>query len=133
MAPSGARGVANDALAVHFLDAALAGAFVARWCAERKAEVTDGLLKVRETSQRRALEPLTTARHPERKVAGVKGAPGRCRFSAPHLLRKAIPSCLRALRRRCVDPQQAFMFQLRPECLRNRVTECGNVLPNVFW
>jgi hypothetical protein len=37
-----------------------------------------------------------------------------------------------ALRRRCIGPQQAFVFQLRPERRRNRVTECGNVLPHVF-
>ena len=42
------------------------------------------------------------------------------------------PYCVHALRRRCVSPQQAFVFQLRPERRRNRVTECGNVLPHVL-
>jgi hypothetical protein len=42
------------------------------------------------------------------------------------------PYCVHALRRRGVGPQQAFVFQLRPERRRNRVTECGNVLPHVF-
>ena len=30
--PSGTRGVLNDALSIYFGDAALASAFVARWC-----------------------------------------------------------------------------------------------------
>jgi hypothetical protein len=32
MTPSGLHGVVNDAVAAYFLDAALASAFVARWC-----------------------------------------------------------------------------------------------------
>jgi len=32
MTPSGLRGVLNDAVSIYFTDAALAGAFVARWC-----------------------------------------------------------------------------------------------------
>ncbi|MGE5268553.1 MAG: hypothetical protein ACM3JG_02650, partial [Thiohalocapsa sp.] len=32
MTPSGRRGVVNDAVAIHLADAALAAAFVARWC-----------------------------------------------------------------------------------------------------
>ena len=53
-------------------------------------------------------------------------------FSAPHLGPTAIPYCVHALRRRCVSPQQAFVFQLRRERRRNRVTECGNVPPHVL-
>jgi hypothetical protein len=33
MTPSGMRGVLNDAVSIYFLDATIAGAFVARWCA----------------------------------------------------------------------------------------------------
>jgi hypothetical protein len=33
MTPAGLRGVINDAVAIYFLDAALAAAFVSRWCA----------------------------------------------------------------------------------------------------
>ena len=33
MAPAGLRGVVNDAVALYFLDATLAAAFVSRWCA----------------------------------------------------------------------------------------------------
>jgi hypothetical protein len=39
--PSGVRGVLNDAVLIYFLDATLAGAFVARWCARSRTE-TDG-------------------------------------------------------------------------------------------
>jgi hypothetical protein len=35
-------------------------------------------------------------------------------FSTPHLGPTAIPSGVHALRCRCVCPQQAFVFQLRP-------------------
>ena len=45
--PSGMRGVVNDAVAVYFADAAIAGAFVARWCAGHRAEAADGLFRVR--------------------------------------------------------------------------------------
>jgi hypothetical protein len=36
MTPSGTRGVLNDALSIYFADAALANAFVARWCVGRE-------------------------------------------------------------------------------------------------
>jgi hypothetical protein len=48
MTPAGFRGVVNDAIAVYFLDVNLAGAFVARWCAGRKVEMTAGAFRVRE-------------------------------------------------------------------------------------
>ena len=48
MTPSGAHGVVNDAIAVYFADAAIASAFVARWCAGHKAEVAEGLLRIRD-------------------------------------------------------------------------------------
>ena len=35
--PAGTHGVMNDALAIYFMDAVLAGAFVARWCAANRA------------------------------------------------------------------------------------------------
>ena len=37
MTPSGMRGVLNDAVSIYFLDATLASAFVARWCAVTKS------------------------------------------------------------------------------------------------
>ena len=46
--PSSTRGVVNDALAVYFLDAAIASAFVARWCAAQRFEIVDGLYRVRD-------------------------------------------------------------------------------------
>jgi hypothetical protein len=48
MTPSGMRGVLNDAVSVYFADATLASAFVARWCAESKAEIAGGVFQVRE-------------------------------------------------------------------------------------
>jgi hypothetical protein len=40
--------VVNDALAVYFLDATIASAFVARWCAAQRVEVIDGVYQVRD-------------------------------------------------------------------------------------
>jgi len=49
MTPSGMRGVLNDAVSIYFPDAALAGAFVARWCiGYYKVETADGAFRVRE-------------------------------------------------------------------------------------
>jgi len=48
MTPSGMRGVLNDAVSVYFLDATLASAFVARWCAGYRVETADGVFQVRE-------------------------------------------------------------------------------------
>jgi hypothetical protein len=48
MTPSGTRGVLNDALSIYFADAALANAFVARWCVGARVEVTGGVFQVRE-------------------------------------------------------------------------------------
>src|SRR5947208_16924759 len=39
MTPSGTRGVINDATAIYFADAAIASAFVARWCAGQKPNI----------------------------------------------------------------------------------------------
>jgi len=46
--PSSTRGVVNDALAIYFVDAVIASAFVARWCASRKVEIADGAYRVRD-------------------------------------------------------------------------------------
>ena len=46
--PSGVRGVVNDAIAIYFDDAALAGGFVARWCRVGRAASVDGALQIRE-------------------------------------------------------------------------------------
>jgi hypothetical protein len=48
MTPSGIRGVLNDATSIYFADVALAGAFVARWCAGYKVETSGGVYQVRE-------------------------------------------------------------------------------------
>jgi hypothetical protein len=46
--PSSIRGVVNDTLAVYFLDATIASAFVARWCATQRVEILDGVYRVRD-------------------------------------------------------------------------------------
>ena len=48
MTPAGLRGVLNDAVAIYFLDATSAAAFVARWCAGSEVEVSDGAFRVRD-------------------------------------------------------------------------------------
>jgi hypothetical protein len=48
MTPAGLHGVVNDAVAVYFLDAVSAAAFVTRWCAGSKVEISDGAFRVRE-------------------------------------------------------------------------------------
>lgn len=47
MAPSGVRGVVNDALAIYFSDAALASAFVARRCIGYRVQTVEGSFKMR--------------------------------------------------------------------------------------
>jgi hypothetical protein len=56
MTPAGLRGVVNDAMAIYFLDAALAAAFVSRWCAGSKAEINGGYFRLRRD------QPTTRAR-----------------------------------------------------------------------
>jgi hypothetical protein len=46
--PSGLRGVLNDAVAVYFCDAAIAGAFVARWYRGDRVEIVDGAFQIRD-------------------------------------------------------------------------------------
>jgi len=48
MTPSGTRGVLNDAVSIYFADAALASAFVARWCVSSKVQTAGGVFCVRE-------------------------------------------------------------------------------------
>ena len=48
MTPAGLRGVVNDLVAIYSLDLTLAAAFVSRWCAGSKVEISDGAFRVRE-------------------------------------------------------------------------------------
>jgi hypothetical protein len=48
MTPSGVRGVLNEAVSICFLDATLAGAFVARWCAGGRIEAEGGVFRIRD-------------------------------------------------------------------------------------
>ena len=47
MTPTGMRGVLNDALSIRLLDATLASAFVARWCAGHRIETAEGVFRNR--------------------------------------------------------------------------------------
>jgi len=57
-----ARGVLNDAVSIYFLDATLASAFVARWCAGSTAETQGGVFKMRDDrpTPRTTVAPLQT-------------------------------------------------------------------------
>src|SRR6266404_1282090 len=48
MAPSGLRGVLNDAVSIYFAEATLASGFVARWCARSRIKTAGGVFQVRE-------------------------------------------------------------------------------------
>jgi hypothetical protein len=69
MTPSGMRGIVNDAVAIYFRDAALAGAFVARWCQGLPAAALDGafLLRADEPSTR-AAAPAHRTPEPDRPI-----------------------------------------------------------------
>jgi hypothetical protein len=69
MTPAGLRGVVNDAVAIYFLDAMLAAAFVSRWCAGSKVEIDEGVFQARRISQPRALNPDRTRRFEEMGVS----------------------------------------------------------------
>ena len=59
MTPAGLRGVLNDAIAVHFGDAVLAGAFVARWCRGSSVDAVEGAFQIRDdVPDRRPIAPL---------------------------------------------------------------------------
>jgi hypothetical protein len=48
MTPAGLRGVVNDAVAIRFLEATSAAAFVSRSCAGSKIEIREGAFRVRQ-------------------------------------------------------------------------------------
>jgi hypothetical protein len=48
MTPSGMRGVLNDAVSIYFIDATLASAFAARWCAGSRIETEGGVFRIRD-------------------------------------------------------------------------------------
>ncbi len=55
MTPAGLRGVVNDALAIFFLDTALANAFVVRWCLGYRVETYEGSFRLREDEPTRRI------------------------------------------------------------------------------
>ena len=62
MAAAGLRGVVNDAVAIYFLDASSAAAFVCRWCAGSKVAISDGAFQVREDQPTPRVRPGCTRR-----------------------------------------------------------------------
>ena len=62
MTPAGLRGVVNDALAFYCIDAALANAFVARWCPGYRAETCVGSFRLRDD------EPTTRIAAPHHRT-----------------------------------------------------------------
>jgi hypothetical protein len=48
MTAAGFRGVVNDAVAIYFMDTALANAFVVRWCIGYRVEPNNGNHQMRE-------------------------------------------------------------------------------------
>jgi hypothetical protein len=48
MTTAGLRGVVNEALAIYFLDTALANAFAARWCLGYRVETYEGSFRLRD-------------------------------------------------------------------------------------
>ena len=62
MTPAGLRGVVNDAVAIYFLNAALAVAFVSRWCAGQTSRSATGRSGYARISQRIGLSPHHTRR-----------------------------------------------------------------------
>jgi hypothetical protein len=69
MTPSGLRGVLNDAVSVYFLDATLASAFVARWCAGYKVDTAEGVFRVRTDEPRRGARRACTGRPDANRLA----------------------------------------------------------------
>jgi hypothetical protein len=74
MTPSGLRGVLNDAVAVYFRDATLAGGFVARWCRGGPVETVEGAFRVRDDAPRpRRAAPLHRTPGARDRAGGGRG------------------------------------------------------------
>jgi hypothetical protein len=99
MTPSGMRGVLNDAVSIYFLDATLASAFVALWCAGYKIERAEACSGSGRMSRRRGPRRICTERRSVRpesshqeslfrrprlamKLSAAHQPAGRCRRSA---------------------------------------------------
>jgi hypothetical protein len=59
MTPSGERGVLNDAVSIHLIDASIASAFGTRCCVVHRAVPAGGLFRIRED------EPTARVRAPD--------------------------------------------------------------------
>src|SRR6266446_7755953 len=72
LGPSGIRGVVNDALAIYFLDATIASAFVARWCAAQRSRSWMGYIGSATTNRRHGSVRLCTPRCLHLRVGAVR-------------------------------------------------------------
>ena len=116
MTPSGMRGVLNDAVSIYFLDATLASAFVARWCAGYKVETAEGVADG--CTDRRLMRGGEL--HREAEVADKFLLVG-ARFGDSSLtLRRPVHTC-RGPCRRLIRPQsRAQSGSGRPDTVRAR-------------
>jgi hypothetical protein len=62
MTPAGRHGVVNDAVAIYFLDATSAAAFVSRWCAGSKSKSARGRSECARIDRRKGLSSDRTRR-----------------------------------------------------------------------
>jgi hypothetical protein len=58
MTPARLRSVVNDAVAIYFLDATSAAAFVSLWCTSAQMAISDGAFRVREDRPKQRLATL---------------------------------------------------------------------------
>ncbi len=89
MTPAGLRGVVNDAVAIYFLDATSAAAFVSRWCVGSRVEISGGFPGARGSagSTRGGRAPQNVLRRsaiaaPDTTVPDPRPVCGGCAFAA---------------------------------------------------
>ena len=63
MTPSGMRGVLNDAISIHFADATLASAFVARWCVGPRLAASSKFVRMSQRRELGRVAPNVVNRH----------------------------------------------------------------------
>lgn len=74
----------NDAVAVYFLDATAAAAFVARWCAGSAVEISQGAFRVRDDQAARRVAADRTRLSDVHATARVRLPARRYRLPSPN-------------------------------------------------
>jgi hypothetical protein len=87
MTPSGMHGVLNDAVSIYFLDATLASAFVARWCAGYKVETAEvcsgyGMMSRWQETRRACIGRHSAGVHPAFWDGSILRMPEQVRLTA---------------------------------------------------